>query len=157
MVFYNQFIFFLYYDVAVIVLDRANVEDALLPIPKVLDSHQIRNRHKRIDDEKIAGRFAERKGNYHYGKSLNTPELVGMLYFLIFCWMCVDDIAAMEVDSEVICLEDRLRSLGLLSKTDDIKSKSNWYSSILHGIDIEAVVQQKRVCFYVSVIFLVFV
>ena len=51
---------------AVVVLDRANVEDALLPIPKVLDSHEINNRHKCVDDdEKITDGFAESKGNHN--------------------------------------------------------------------------------------------
>ena len=68
-----------------------------------------------------------------------------MLYFLIFCWICTEDIAAVEVDSEVICLEDRLRSLGLLSKTDDITSKSKQNSSVLNGIDLEALIPQKKV------------
>lgn len=58
-----------------------------------------------------------------------------------------DDITVMEVDTEAICMEDRLRSLGLLSETDDITSKSMQNPGLLEGIDLESLMSQKKVIF----------
>lgn len=35
-------------DPTVIALDRANAEDALLPIPKIFDSHEKKKRHEKL-------------------------------------------------------------------------------------------------------------
>ena len=64
----------------------------------------------------------------------------------MFCWVCADDAVEMEVDSVAICMEDRLRSLGLLSEADDITSKSTQSSTTLKGINLEAFTPQKKVC-----------
>ncbi|EXC39743.1 WD repeat-containing protein 43 [Morus notabilis] len=100
----------------VVALDRANAEDALLPIPKVFEGRN-RNETLGVDDgERMADGLVKSK----------------------------DDIAVMEVDTEVICMEDRLRSLGLLSETDDTTSKSMKNSAVLEGINLEALMPQKK-------------
>lgn len=58
----------------VIALDRANAEDALLPIPKMLDPHEEKKRHIMLSidtdatmvdlvDRKSDGEFVKREGS----------------------------------------------------------------------------------------------
>ncbi|XP_048321361.2 uncharacterized protein LOC107433202 [Ziziphus jujuba] len=89
----------------VIALDRANAEDALLPIPKILDP--------------------DRKSDAEFMKS-------------------EDDMVEMELDTEAICIEDRLRSLGILSKEDNSASKSKVNSNIFNGVDLKVNMPQKK-------------
>ncbi|PON88221.1 WD repeat containing protein [Trema orientale] len=111
----------------VIALDGANAEDALLPIPKVLDSYEKKNRDKTlsIDTDEITKDLVDSRSHDGFPKGKDEP-------------------VEMEVDSVAICIEDRLRSLGLLSEADDITSKSTHNSTILQGIDLEAFIPQKK-------------
>ncbi|PON61971.1 WD repeat containing protein [Parasponia andersonii] len=111
----------------VIALDRANAEDALLPIPKVLDSYEKKNREKTLsfDTDEITKDLVDSRSHDGFPKGKDDP-------------------VEMEVNSVAICIEDRLRSLGLLSEADDITSKSTHNSTILQGIDLEAFIPQKK-------------
>lgn len=57
----------------------------------------------------------------------------------------------MEVDNEAICIEDRLRLLGILSKEDDSASKSKLNSNIFKGVDLEVNIMPKKVCIYIYI------
>ncbi|XP_062076571.1 uncharacterized protein LOC133781549 isoform X2 [Humulus lupulus] len=107
----------------VIALDRAHAGDALLSIPKVFDSHDEKNKHKTLStgiDDRMEDLV---DSGFQKGK---------------------DDALEMEAESVAICMEDRLRSSGLLSEADDITSKSRQNSTILEGIDLKALVPQKK-------------
>lgn len=54
----------------------------------------------------------------------------------------------MELDTEAICIEDRLRSLGILSKEDNSASKSKVNSNIFNGVDLKVNMPQKKVNIY---------
>jgi hypothetical protein len=54
----------------------------------------------------------------------------------------------LEVDTETSCLEDRLRSLGILSSGDDLTLELT-VNSVIKGIDLEADIPQKKVCLFV--------
>ena len=58
--------------------------------------------------------------------------------------VCADD--TVEVDTEALCMEDRLRSLGLLSNADDLASDFTNNSATFKGIDLEADMPQRKVC-----------
>lgn len=47
----------------------------------------------------------------------------------------------MEVDAEAICIEDRLKSLGIVIEEDNVTLKS----ALIKGVDIEGFVPQKKV------------
>ncbi|KAF4350692.1 hypothetical protein F8388_003413 [Cannabis sativa] len=104
----------------VIALDRANAGDALLSMPKVLDSHDGKNKPKTGLDDRMKDLV---------GSGIRKGE---------------DDALEMEVDSVANCMEERLRSLGLLSEADDFTSMSRQNSTILEGIDLKAHVPQKK-------------
>lgn len=42
---------FLFHNSSVTALDRANAEDAVLPLPKILDSHDKKNRHQNLSSD----------------------------------------------------------------------------------------------------------
>ena len=68
--------------------------------------------------------------------------LLGPICLLV----CADDMVELEVDTEISCLEDRLRSLGILSSGDDLTLGLTANSATLKGIDLEADLPQKKVC-----------
>jgi hypothetical protein len=68
--------------------------------------------------------------------------LLGPICLLV----CADDMVELEVDTEISCLEDRLRSLGILSSGDDLTLGLTANSTTLKGIDLEADMPQKKVC-----------
>lgn len=68
--------------------------------------------------------------------------LLGPICLLV----CADDMVELEVDTETSCLEDRLRSLGILSSGDDLTLGLTVNSATLKGIDLEADMPQKKVC-----------
>lgn len=151
---------FLFLFLSVVALDRANAEDALLPIPKVFEGRK-RNETSGVDDgERMTDGLVKSKGKkvdilprISLGILLNVfwcNIVLIVCHLVCFCSLsagCADDIAVMEVDTEVICMEDRLRSLGLLSETDDTTSKSMKNSAVLEGINLEAQMPQKKVHF----------
>lgn len=51
----------------------------------------------------------------------------------------------MEVDAEAICIEDRLKSLGIVIEEDNVTLKSTLKSALIKGVDIEGFVPQKKV------------
>ncbi|XP_044500852.1 WD repeat-containing protein 43 [Mangifera indica] len=108
-------------------LDRAYAEDAVLPLPKILDVHEKKNRHQTLItdpgevmadslDSKSQPKFVESKG----------------------------DTVEMETESEIICMEDRLRSLGILSGKDDPRLNLALKSTLFNGIDLESNIPEKK-------------
>lgn len=83
------------------------------------------------------------------------PSLVGQMfmsavdnsfisyYFLFYA----DDTVEIEADSSVICMEDQLRSLGILGGGDDPTSKLVLNSTEFKGVDIDANLPEKKVSF----------
>lgn len=67
------------------------------------------------------------------------PALRNLLILLI----CADDVVQGETD--VICMEDRMRSLGLLYSESDCASNNELCSTLLKGIDLEATLPTKKV------------
>ncbi|PQQ21460.1 uncharacterized protein Pyn_04627 [Prunus yedoensis var. nudiflora] len=111
----------------VIALDRANAEDALLPIPKIFDSHEKKKRHEKLSfgkDEVMAD--LDDSGS-HAGLMKSKD---GMVEF--------------EADTAAICMEDRLRSLGILSKADDLTINSTLNSATFKSIDLQTNMPQKK-------------
>ncbi|XP_059439762.1 uncharacterized protein LOC132172303 [Corylus avellana] len=109
-------------------LDRANAEDALLPIPKVFESNEEKKMYKEMSvdaDEVMAD----------LGDSRSQAESVEGK----------DDMVELEVDTEISCLEDRLRSLGILSSGDDLTLGLTANSATFKGIDLEADMPQKKI------------
>ncbi|BBG93140.1 transducin family protein / WD-40 repeat family protein, partial [Prunus dulcis] len=104
----------------VIALDRANAEDALLPIPKIFDSHEKKKRHEKLS----------------FGKDEVMADL--------------DDsgshagLMKSKADTAAICMEDRLRSLGILSKADDLIINSTLNSATFKSIDLHTNMPQKK-------------
>ncbi|KAM3707811.1 hypothetical protein ACB098_02G053500 [Castanea mollissima] len=105
-------------------LDRANAEDALLPIPKILDSQEKKRTHKKlsIDADEVMADLGDNKSQ----AELRNDDMV-------------------EVDTEALCLEDRLRSLGLLSNADDLTSDFTNTSVTFKGIELEADMPQRKI------------
>ncbi|XP_061349173.1 uncharacterized protein LOC133294506 [Gastrolobium bilobum] len=104
-------------------LDRANAEDALLPIPKVFDSHE---KEKAFQDS----------SDKHVIDDLRTTSKADSLEI-------EDDMVQSETD--VICMEDRLRSLGMLDIESDSASNFELCSTLLKGIDLEAAISVKKI------------
>lgn len=111
----------------VVALDRANAEDALLPIPKIFDSHEKNKRHEklRFDTEEVMTDLEDSRSHTGLVKRKD-----GMVEF--------------EVDTAAICMEDRLRSLGLLSRVDDQTINSTLNSAAFKSIDIQTNMPQKK-------------
>ncbi|GAA0145365.1 hypothetical protein LIER_05577 [Lithospermum erythrorhizon] len=87
-------------------LDRANAEDALLPVPKVLDFP-----YKKTGVQLVVSR---------------------------------DDLDNLNADFGTFCMEDRLRSLGLITPSEDLASSPALDSSMLNDITLETCVPQKK-------------
>ncbi|KAJ8766399.1 hypothetical protein K2173_022458 [Erythroxylum novogranatense] len=102
---------------AVTALDRANVEDALLPIPRVSDIYQKKLKHK---------------------KKSNAAAMVGLMENDDQAELVEKKDAMIDVPS--ICLEKQLRQLNLLTHEDD-----KTIDSAMHmGIDLQADIPQKK-------------
>ncbi|CAJ1940945.1 unnamed protein product [Sphenostylis stenocarpa] len=106
-------------------LDRANAEDALLPIPKVFDSHE----HEK---EKALQKSLAKDVDDDLCRSSNDDSVV-----------MEDDMAQSETDG--LCMEDLLRSLGMLSSESDYESNIELCSKLLKGIDLEATIPAKKI------------
>lgn len=63
--------------------------------------------------------------------------------------VCADDMVEFEADTAAICMEDRLRSLGILSKADDLTINSTLNSATFKSIDLQTNMPQKKVCLLV--------
>ena len=73
-----------------------------------------------------------------------------LLPCLTFCVLIAyaDELDTIEVSKETSCLEEQLRSSGLLDKKDDLTSNSMLDSTKFKGISLEAKVPLKKVCFF---------
>lgn len=103
-------------------LDRANAEDALLPIPKILDFHDKKKRHQNssvVPDEVMVDNLVDSQRRAQAKR---------------------DDMGDVE-DTPTICMEDRLRTLGILGNKDDHTPID---STKLRGINIEVNLPQKK-------------
>ncbi|KAF6152454.1 hypothetical protein GIB67_035522 [Kingdonia uniflora] len=89
-------------------LDRANAEDALLPIPRIYDSQDKKKRHQQSDMDSDDMMIDDPKINRIESKPMDTED--GQEKF--------------EKHAVSICMEDRLRSLGVLTNDDDIIKES---------------------------------
>ncbi|XP_052207723.1 uncharacterized protein LOC127811677 isoform X3 [Diospyros lotus] len=109
-------------------LDRANAEDAMHPIPKIFDFHDKKKRDpklKLITD----GMMADDLVNSSWQAQLEAKR---------------DEMDNVE-DVPSICMEDRLRTLGILDNKQDYMSDKIIDSTKLMGIDINADLPQKKV------------
>ncbi|XP_010528816.1 PREDICTED: WD repeat-containing protein 43 isoform X2 [Tarenaya hassleriana] len=102
-------------------LDRAHAEDALLPVPIVADLEDTCVQQNldtyMITDVANQGQAALDDGN--------------------------GPLAGVEMSPETFCMEDRLKSLGILSSMDESSNLS--HSSIIEGIDFEANLPEKKI------------
>ncbi|OVA12921.1 WD40 repeat [Macleaya cordata] len=85
-------------------LDRANAEDALLPIPKVQDFQEKKKRHRHSSIDPEEEMTDDLMSSSRQAKPLETK----------------DDQEKIEEDTVTTCMEDRLRSLGILGNEDDL-------------------------------------
>ncbi|RVW39997.1 hypothetical protein CK203_088955 [Vitis vinifera] len=131
-------------------LDRANAEEALLPIPKIFDFHEKNKRYQNsnIDPDEIMAddlmnvrsqnKAVESKGSYPSGILL----LPGPIFFVML--VHADDLESVEASNETSCLEEQLRSLGLLDNKDDLTSNSMLNSTKFKGISLEENMPPKK-------------
>ncbi|XP_050373548.1 uncharacterized protein LOC126791178 [Argentina anserina] len=110
----------------VVALDRANAEDALLPIPKIFDSHEKKKKHEKLcfDKDEVMTDMED--------MSFSGPV------------KSKDVTVEFELDTGAICMEDRLRSIGILSKIDDQTIDSTLNSVAFKSIDIQTNMPQKK-------------
>ncbi|KAL5983650.1 hypothetical protein ACLOJK_017740 [Asimina triloba] len=98
-------------------LDRANAEDAVIPMAKLHDFHDKKRKHRNmqstLDLEELMAEDVLRKSE---SGLLSTR---------------VNEVH-IEEDATTVCMEDRLRSLGIISTNEDIGKESQ--SQISHNI-----------------------
>lgn len=106
-------------------LDRANAEDALIPIPVVSGLQDAKDKHQEmsIDTDEVMDDFV---GSADQSKSVE----------------CDEEMVELDVGSKPLCMENKLRSLGIL---DDLTSKSSLDSMMFNGIQLEAHVSPKKI------------
>ncbi|KAE8697857.1 Transducin family protein / WD-40 repeat family protein, putative isoform 3 [Hibiscus syriacus] len=107
----------------VIALDRANAEDATLPIPKIFNLHEEKgNKHRslRVDTNN------EMTDSVDPGSQVEFVDRK-------------DDLMKLEADSKELCMEDQLRSLGIL---DTCNSPLDYI--LFDGINLEANLPPKK-------------
>ncbi|KAI4338319.1 hypothetical protein L6164_016659 [Bauhinia variegata] len=104
-------------------LDRANAEDALLPNPKVFDSLEKQEAFQNSLDAIVVVDDSVRSCK---AESTEDEEMV------------LDE-------TDVICIEDRLKSLGILNSENDLVSNVKLHSTLLKGIDLDAAVPMKKI------------
>lgn len=108
-------------------LDRANAEDALLPMPTFFDLHHQKKGHQNssiVPDEVMADDLFDSKQRAPVQAKKDDFNEVG--------------------DTPIVCMEDRLRALGILDSKDDLTSDTVIDSTKLRGIDIEANLPQRK-------------
>lgn len=98
-------------------LDRANAEDAILPMPKLHDFHDKKRKHdiQHSDLEVIA-------------KDDKKSEIKSMDY--------EDDMEIIEEHFSTVCMEDKLKSLGILANEDDLRI--NGYPQVYPGVNLDS-------------------
>ncbi|XP_022741445.1 U3 small nucleolar RNA-associated protein 12 isoform X2 [Durio zibethinus] len=104
-------------------LDRANAEDAALPIPKVFYLHEEKDDRHRSFSFDTGDVMAD---SIDHGNQSNFVDGKG-------------DLVQLEADSKALCMEDQLRSLGILDT-----SNSSLDSIVFDGINLEANVPPKK-------------
>uniref|UniRef100_A0A9I9DNZ2 Small-subunit processome Utp12 domain-containing protein n=1 Tax=Cucumis melo TaxID=3656 RepID=A0A9I9DNZ2_CUCME len=104
----------------VVALDRANAEDALRPIPKVFDSQE--------------------KSTLYQDLQVDRNDVMTQL---VDSGSRLEDDVGVK-DSAAVCMEDQLRSLGILHSTDDHMLESILKLAKSKGIDLEANMSQKK-------------
>ncbi|XP_043709859.1 WD repeat-containing protein 43 [Telopea speciosissima] len=117
-------------------LDRSNAEDALLPVPKV---YEFRDKKRK---EKHSSRDRDR---------LLADDLVDIQREVKLV-DSKDDQVMVEVDTTTICMEDRLRSLGVLTSEEDLtrdsyplNADSTMNSTTFSDAHFEAQISQKKI------------
>ncbi|CAL5393384.1 unnamed protein product [Camellia sinensis] len=116
-------------------LDRANAEDALLPIPKILDFHDKKKRHQNssvVPDEVMVDNLVDSQRRAQAKRGFPSCKIIINLVSY--------DMGDVE-DTPTICMEDRLRTLGILGNKDDHTPID---STKLRGINIEVNLPQKK-------------
>ncbi|KAM2236933.1 hypothetical protein ACFX1S_012347 [Malus domestica] len=114
-------------DPTVIALGRANAEEALHPMPRIFYSHGKKKRHDKLSfdqDEEMAD-LDDSRGHTGLVKSK-------------------DGMVELEADTAAICMEDRLRSLGIISKVDDHTFNCTLNSATFKSIDLQTNMPQKK-------------
>ncbi|XP_059647451.1 uncharacterized protein LOC132293828 [Cornus florida] len=108
-------------------LDRANAEDALCPMPKIFDFHEKKKRDQNssIDPEEMTADNLVNEGGAMAVANRDDVDNVG-------------------IDNVRVCMEDRLRTLGILNNKDDLTSNSVFDSTMLKGISLEANMPQRK-------------
>ncbi|KAJ7955160.1 WD repeat-containing protein 43 [Quillaja saponaria] len=106
-------------------LDRANAEDALLPIPKIF--------------------YYKDKKKESQGASFDAGVMDSLVGSISKAEYPKSDDDMIGSDNDVICMEERLLSLGIISSENSMASNIKLNSTILKGIDIEANTQQKKI------------
>lgn len=74
---------------------------------------------------------------------MHNPSLV----YLVHVTHTVNGSEKDELDSVTLCMEDRLRSLGILGSSDATES-STFVSKMLKGINLDASTPHKKVFFF---------
>ncbi|KAH9766010.1 WD REPEATS REGION domain-containing protein [Citrus sinensis] len=103
-------------------LDRANAEDAVLPLPKILDSYDKKNRHQNLSSD-LDEVMTDVVDSESQAKFMEIK----------------DDKVEVEADSQTVCMEDRLRSLGILSNKDDLLSNSALEATLFNVVQLVSV------------------
>ncbi|GFZ09041.1 transducin family protein [Actinidia rufa] len=122
-------------EVIVSALDRANAEDAILPIPKVLDFHHQKKKHQNssiVTAEVMTDDVANSK------RVAQAKEEKAFICYEAWSHGHIKPNEMEEAGHRPICMEDRLRTLGILDNKDDLTSDSVFDSMKLRGINIEA-------------------
>ncbi|XP_030441090.2 uncharacterized protein LOC115663209 isoform X3 [Syzygium oleosum] len=113
---------------AVTALDRANAEDALLPVPTFSDLGERKkpNQYSGIDPDEVIADIVNSRSR---AKSLESEQ------------MHDDDF---EVGTSTVCLEDQLRSLGFISGNDGSLHRSAPDPAFLKDINLEVNLSNKK-------------
>ncbi|KAF8041623.1 hypothetical protein BT93_A0276 [Corymbia citriodora subsp. variegata] len=110
-------------------LDRANAEDALLPVPTFTDLGERKkpHQHSGIDADEV---IADIVNSRSQAKSLHSEQ------------MRDDDL---EMGTSTICLEDQLRSLGFIGGNDGSFNRSAPDPTFFNDINLEANLSNKKI------------
>ncbi|KAL3820144.1 hypothetical protein ACJIZ3_006049 [Penstemon smallii] len=114
-------------------LDSSNAEGALLPVPKIFD----------LVDGKSEGKDVASNGmlKYSLNKSRYLNNTSQINYFGHILWNNADKDG---LDTVTLCMEERLRSLGIIGNNDD-KIKSKLDSKLFEGIKLDASTPLRKV------------
>ncbi|XP_030441089.2 uncharacterized protein LOC115663209 isoform X2 [Syzygium oleosum] len=112
-------------------LDRANAEDALLPVPTFSDLGERKkpNQYSGIDPDEVIADIVNSRSR---AKSLESEQM----------HVSADD--DFEVGTSTVCLEDQLRSLGFISGNDGSLHRSAPDPAFLKDINLEVNLSNKK-------------